>query len=50
MKKKKNRGEKREKKIREIIRISVGVVLWFINSCRLFNAKSCIYIYIYIYI
>ena len=25
-------------------------VLWHINHCRLFNAKSSIYIYIYIYI
>ena len=25
-------------------------VLWYINSCGLFNAKSCLYIYIYIYI
>ena len=24
--------------------------LWHINPCRLFNAKSCLYIYIYIYI
>ena len=32
------------------IRLS-SCVLWHINSCRLFNAKSCfIYIYIYIYI
>ena len=27
-----------------------GWVLWHINHCRLFNAKSFIYIYIYIYI
>ena len=29
--------------------ISLGWVLWHKNSCRLFNAKSFIYIYIYIY-
>ena len=23
-----------------------GLVLWYINHCRLFNAKSCLYIYI----
>ena len=28
----------------------VDWVLWHINPCRLFNAKSCLYIYIYIYI
>ena len=26
--------------------IWVGWVLWHINHCRLFNAKSCLYIYI----
>ena len=38
--------------------VLLGWVLWHINHCRLFNAKSCfythkhthIYIYIYIYI
>ena len=24
----------------------VGLVLWHINHCRLFNSKSCLYIYI----
>ena len=28
----------------------IGLVLWYINHCRLFNTKSCIYIYIYIYV
>ena len=26
--------------------ISLGLVLWHIKSCRLFNAKSSLYIYI----
>ena len=30
----------------QIYRISIGLVLWHINHCRLFNAKSCLYIYI----
>ena len=33
-----------------IFLVSFGWVLWHINQCRLFNAKSCLYIYIYIYI
>ena len=28
----------------------IGLVLWHIKPCRLFNAKSCLYIYIYIYV
>ena len=27
-------------------RKSVGCVLWHINPCRLFHAKSCLFIYI----
>ena len=30
--------------------VAFGWVLWHINHCRLFNAKSFMYIYIYIYI
>ena len=26
--------------------VCVGCVLWHINACRLFNTKSCLYIYI----
>ena len=26
--------------------ISIGLVLWHINHCRLFNARSSLYIYI----
>ena len=26
--------------------ICFGWLLWYINRCRLFNAKSCLYIYI----
>ena len=29
-------------------KIRLGLVLWHINPCRLFNAKSSLYIYIYI--